>query len=403
MSENQLLKTRWAKGLEIAKNAHIMQKGDRWIVPSQYGHGNYTVTFKRDNPKCTCMDFEKRGEKCKHIIAIELIVTKQIDQFGNVTFTKAERITYSQDWRAYNQAQTNEIKYFDILLKDLVANIDEPAQIMGRPRLNLKDGVFCAIQKVYSQLSSRRAYSLYRNAGEREQIEDVPSFNMVNKLLNREDLNFILNRLLIMSALPLKSVETSFAPDSSGFRTTAFNEYCKEKHHTNAHHQWIKAHVLVGVKTNIVVSARITGENGADCPQFKPLVSDAYENGFEIKEIPADMGYSSKDNYEFAQSIGATAYIPFKSNTSGKQRGSQIWGKMFHYFQFNKEEFMQHYHARSNVESTFSMIKAKFGDKLKSKKWVAQQNEMLCKLIAHNIVVVIHEMGEMRIKPDFGF
>ena len=47
------------------------------------------------------------------------------------------------------------------------------------------------------------------------------------------------------------------------------------------------------------------------------------------------------------------------------------------------------------------MVKAKFGDKLKSKKWTAQKNELLCKLIAHNIVVLIHEMHALGIKPDF--
>ena len=35
---------------------------------------------------------------------------------------------------------------------------------------------------------------------------------------------------------------------------------------------------------------------------------------------------------------------------------------MFHYYNFNRDEFLAHYHKRRNVESTFSMIKAKFGD-----------------------------------------
>jgi transposase len=67
----------------------------------------------------------------------------------------------------------------------------------------------------------------------------------------------------------------------------------------------------------------------------------------------------------------------------------------------HRDEFMGHYHKRSNVESTFNMVKAKFGDKLKSKNFTAQRNELLCKLIAHNIVVVIHEMFELGVKPEF--
>ena len=40
------------------------------------------------------------------------------------------------------------------------------------------------------------------------------------------------------------------------------------------------------------------------------------------------------------------------------------------------------------------MVKSKFGDKLKSKNLIAQKNELLCTLIAHNIVVLIYEMHE---------
>ncbi len=39
-------------------------------------------------------------------------------------------------------------------------------------------------------------------------------------------------------------------------------------------------------------------------------------------------------------------------------------------------EFFEHYHKRSNVETTFMAIKTKFGDTLKSKNEVAQVNEL---------------------------
>lgn len=63
--------------------------------------------------------------------------------------------------------------------------------------------------------------------------------------------------------------------------------------------------------------------------------------------------------------------------------------------------FLQQYHKRSNVESTFSMIKAKFGDSLRSKTETAQVNEALCKVPAHNICCLIQSMSELKIKPEF--
>ena len=87
---------------------------------------------------------------------------------------------------------------------------------------------------------------------------------MVNKFLNQEEVTPILNHLLILSSLPRKGVETNFAPDSSGFRTSQFNQYGVEKYGTKKAHKWVKAHILTGTKTNIIASARITEGNAND-------------------------------------------------------------------------------------------------------------------------------------------
>lgn len=74
---------------------------------------------------------------------------------------------------------------------------------------------------------------------------------------------------------------------------------------------------------------------------------------------------------------------------------------MFHYYSLHQEEYMKHYHKRSNSESMFSMIKAKFGERTKSKAMISQTNEALCKILAHNLCCVIQSMYELGIKPDF--
>ena len=113
------------------------------------------------------------------------------------------------------------------------------------------------------------------------------------------------------------------------------------------------------------------------------------------------MAYSSRKNYDIVDKFGGTAYIPFRKNARGTAKGSALWRKTFHYFQLNKDEFMKHYHKRSNAESTFGAIKKKFGESVKSKNRVAQENELFCKFIAYNITVLIHVMFELGIKPEF--
>jgi len=56
---------------------------------------------------------------------------------------------------------------------------------------------------------------------------------------------------------------------------------------------------------------------------------------------------------------------------------------------------------RSNVESTFSMIKRKFGDAVRSRTDVAMVNETLCKVLAHNLCVLIQEQCELGIETEF--
>ena len=164
-------------------------------------------------------------------------------------------------------------------------------------------------------------------------------------------------------------------------------------------HDWVKVHAICGTKTNIVTAVEIAGRDANDSPFFKPLVETTAKN-FAVKEVPADKGYLSNQNLAVAKNLGATAYIPFKSTSIPGEAGS-LWEKMYLYYNFRREEFLRHYHQRSNMESTFAMVKAKFGDGVRSKTDTAMTNEVLAKFICHNICVVHHSHVELGIEPVF--
>ncbi len=77
------------------------------------------------------------------------------------------------------------------------------------------------------------------------------------------------------------------------------------------------------------------------------------------------------------------------------------WAKMYHLFNHRREEFMDHYHKRANIETAYSMIKGKFGSALRSKSDTGQINEALCKVLAHNICVLVQATHELGIEPAF--
>ncbi len=159
---------------------------------------------------------------------------------------------------------------------------------------------------------------------------------------------------------------------------------------------WVKGHLTCGVRSNIVPAAEITGRGGADYPEFEPLVETTARR-FTIEEISADKAYSGRKILKLVVAHGGTPYIPFKSNSKGRMSSIAVWDQMFHFYHLHRETFLQHYHKRSLAESTMSMIKAKFGSHLRSKTEVAQENELLCKVLCHNICCVIQSVYELGI------
>lgn len=402
-----MLDARQQRGLEIAQVARIVRKGGTWIVPSLTHIGRrHTVQLDLDMPHCTCADHETRGGKCKHILAVEhLLRGEREDRIlrGPPKSAKPQpfqKPTYPQNWPAYNLAQTHEKERFLDLLRDLCAGIEEPARSKnGRPRLPIQDAIFSACFKVYSTVSCRRFMSDLRDAHAKGFISKLPHFNSIFNYLESPELTPILRELITQTSLPLKAVEVDFAADSSGFSTSRFMRWYDHKYGAvRQQHEWVKVHLMCGVRTNIVTAVEIRDKDASDTKLLPDLVETTAKN-FELREVSADKGYASLKNYKAIQYHGAVPYIAFKSIHTG--RGAGLWAKMFHYFQFNREEFLRHYHKRSNVESTFSMIKAKFRDHVRSKSDVAMVNEVLCKIICHNICCLIQETHELGISATF--
>jgi transposase len=223
---------------------------------------------------------------------------------------------------------------------------------------------------------------------------------LVWQFMESQLLTPVLHQLITASSLPLRAVETVFAPDSTGFSTSRFVRWFDEKYGvTRSGREWFKAHVMCGTKTHIVTAVTIEGKDAADCPQFKPLVEKTAEN-FTVKEVPADKAYLSHDNLDLVHRLGGNAYIPFKINSQPGESGS-LWEKTYLYYKLHQEEFLKHYHQRSNAESVFSMVKAKFRDHVRSKTDVAMRNEVLCKLLCHNICCLIMSQMELGIETVF--
>jgi Transposase DDE domain len=81
--------------------------------------------------------------------------------------------------------------------------------------------------------------------------------------------------------VPLQSVESDFAVDSSGFSTCRFYQWVDAKYKDKGlmtKRDWVKVHLMWGVKTNIVTAVETSDRFAGDSPFFKGFVETTGQN-----------------------------------------------------------------------------------------------------------------------------
>ena len=298
--------------------------------------------------------------------------------------TVAKKAQSKQNWPAYNRAQTTERVRVPQLLHTLCSGIGEPPSPPGKPgrkRIPLCEAIFAIVIKVYSGLSGRRFESDLCTYVEREFLSKVWDANTLFLVMEDPAITPILTSLIEQSAGPLAQLEDpagQFAVDATGFKTTVRRvrdekEVAIERWYDQAHkgkdekdeeekrmrrfiHDWVKLHAATGTLTNVVTAAHVTpsmGEGSGDCPNFPDLINTTAKR-FQIKEVSADKAYLDEDHLSLVASHGAVPFVKFKINSRGMDHPNEHWRRMWSFFDLMKDEFLKHYHRRSNVESTFS-------------------------------------------------
>lgn len=319
---------------------------------------------------------------------------------------QALRKTYPQNWPVYNLAQTKEKMLFLKIINESVNSMEIPYEYKGdgRPHYPIDDMIKVCCIKVFNNFSSRRSVFELHLAYALGYIRQIPHFNSISNYLNKTELTSYLHKLYKTIALPLVDAENVFAIDSTGFGTFNKKKWMDVRLEKRLWKEYRKLHIVTGVKTNLISSAKITNA-GADVNHFPDLIRQSSFN-FKIREIVADKGYLSRLNAQVAKDIGAEPYIMPRKDTRTRMivtRGGIgiAWRDMIRFWRDNREEFERHYHQRSNVESTFSMIKRKFLPYVRSKNFKAQENEILCKIVCHNASVLVNSVFELGASLDF--
>ena len=191
--------------------------------------------------------------------------------------------------------------------------------------------------------------------------------------------------------------------DASGFGQYSYDRWMRTRFSkpTTEWRNYVKGHVCIGTRTNVICSAEVTYGNFSDVRQAPKLLEPL--KMFNPKEVSADKAYNAKLIFQIIDSMGATPFIPYLKNRNpeANKNNPEIWIRMYNLFKNQKDLFMRKYHKRSNVETVFSMIKMRLGEFLKSKNHEAQKNELLTKFLCHNICCLVQEIYENKVQIDF--
>ena len=152
----------------------------------------------------------------------------------------------------------------------------------------------------------------------------------------------------------------------------------------------LHGHVTTDSEMPFFLSARATKGYKGDSRQLPHLLRQKSRE-VQIGEMPLDSAYLSRKNAQLIADTGAHPYIALKENTSSAlSLGYPAWNNMIHEAWENEEEYEEHYHRRSVVEGVFSAFKERFGRSVLSKIRHNQNVEVLCRVVAWNVLALAY-------------
>jgi len=310
---------------------------------------------------------------------------------------------YGQRWDLYYLARQSEKEAFFYIIKNVVdeLEIDDFYCGNGRPPANFKDIIKALCIKIYTGQSSWNINSDLIFAKKLGIIQNVYKKSCLNKYLNDSRITFILERIYKIIAEPLAEIEDIVAVDSTGISDSyGKKRWVEVRTEHQEHKKYIKLHIICATNSNIICSAIITEGNANDNPKLPELLAQMQK--FKPKELCADSGYLSKLNVQTCKEKGIIPYIMPKKNTGARLIGLGAWGSMIRLFKEHEIVFRSHYHQRSNVESCFNALKQRFFGFVRAKGKIGQVNEILCKVICLNSVLLSQAVLIFpEIRPDF--
>lgn len=216
-------------------------------------------------------------------------------------------------------------------------------------------------------------------------LKNLPSKSTIHRGMKMLNMQLILKINFAMIKEHLKR-KMNIMLDSSGIRTDKRSTwFCLRIKKKVSKRDCDKLHLAVCSDLLLILNWRITAWRKHDSPFFRILLMP-----FKILGVVlADKGYLSRANFQICMDKKGCAFIPFKKTSKESPLSHPAWKFAFNLWKKFNTIYMSIYHQRSKIESVFSVIKKRFGDKVSCKSAIMRRKEIALRLIAYNLKILI--------------